>query len=56
MRMLMKSSPIDLTIVVVVILKAFLPRLKIKDMRAARIVNASPLTYRKYVDDSHARF
>lgn len=53
-----KKSPawLGLTIAVVVILETFLQLLESKDMSEARIVNAAPLTYRKYVDNSHARF
>ena len=40
----------------VVVAKAFLQHLEIKALNIAEVGQFSPKTYRRYVDDSHARF
>ena len=40
----------------VVISEAFLQRLEDRALQEALATNLAPLTYKRYVDDSHARF
>ena len=54
-RVLKKSGPIGLSLMVV-ISEAFLQRLENKAIQEALATNIAPLTYKRYVDDSHARF
>ena len=55
MRILENSGPIGLALMVV-ISEAFLQRLEDRAMQEALATNLAPLTYKRYVDDSHARF
>ena len=55
MRVLKSSGPIGLALMVV-ISEAFLQRLEDKAIQEALATNLAPLTYKTYVDDSHARF
>ena len=55
MRVLKNSGPIGLALMVV-ISEAFLQRLEDKAIQEALATNLAPLTYKRYVDDSHARF
>ena len=54
-RILKNSGPIGLALMVV-ISEAFLQRLEDKAIQEALATNLAPLTYKRYVDDSHARF
>ena len=49
------SGTIGLALMLV-ISEAFLQRLEDKAMQEALVMNLVPLTYKRYVDDSHARF
>ena len=55
MRILEKSGPIALVLMVVTS-GAFLQRLEDGGMKEAMATNLALLTYKRYVDDSHARF
>ena len=55
MRVLKNSGPIGLALMVV-ISKGFLQRLEDKAVQEALATNLAPLTYKRYVDDSYARF
>ena len=55
MRILENSGTIGLALMVV-ISEAFLQRLEDRAMQEALATNLAPLTYKRYVDDSHARF
>ena len=55
MSALKNSGPIGLALMVV-ISEAFLQRLEDKAIREALATNLAPLTYKRYVDDSHATF
>ena len=55
MRILENSGPIGLALMVA-ISEAFLQRLEDRAMQEALVTNLAPLTYKRYVDDSHARF
>ena len=54
-RVLKNSGPIGLALMIV-ISEAFLQRLEEKAIQETLATNLAPLTYRRYVDDSHARF
>ena len=54
-RVLKNSGPIGLALMVV-ISEVFLQRLEDKAIQEALATNLAPLTYKRYVDDSHARF
>ena len=54
-RLIPNSGPIGLSLMVVVA-EAFLQHLETKSLIIAEIGQFSPKTYRRYVDDSHARF
>ena len=55
MRISENAGPIGLAFMVV-ISGAFLQRLEDGAMLEALATNLAPLTYKRYVDDSHARF
>ena len=55
MHILESSGPIGLALMVV-ISEAFLQRLEDGALQEALATNLAPLTYKRYVDDSHARF
>ena len=55
MRILENSGPIGLALMVV-ISEAFLQRLEDRAMHEALATNLAPLTYKRHVDDNHARF
>ena len=55
MRILENSCPIGLALTVL-ISEAFLQRLEERELQEALAINLAPLTYKRYVDDSHARF
>ena len=48
-------GPVGLTLMVVKS-EAFLQRLEDRALQEARATNLAPLRYKRYVDDSHARF
>ena len=54
-RVLKNSGPIGLALMVV-ISEAFLQRLEDKAIQEALATNLAPLTHKRYVDNSHARF
>ena len=54
-RILENSGPIGLALMVVVS-QAFLQCLEDRSMQEALAKNLAPLTYKRYVDDSHSRF
>ena len=54
-RILENSGPIGLALMVV-ILEAFLQRLEDRAMQEFLATNLALLTFKRYVDDSHARF
>ena len=54
-RILENSCPTGLALMVV-ISEAFLQRLEDRALQEALATNLAPLTYKRYVDDSHARF
>ena len=54
-RSLPNSGPIGLSLMVVVA-EAFLQHLETKALIIDEVSQFSPKTYRRYVDDSHARF
>ena len=54
-RVLKNSGPIGLALMVV-ISEAFLQRLEAKAIQEALATNLAPLTYKRYADDSDARF
>ena len=55
MRILENSAPIGLALMVV-ISEVFLQHLEDRALQEALATNLSPLTYKRYVDDSHIRF
>ena len=55
MRILENSGPIGLALMVL-ISEAFLQRLEDGAMQEALVTNLFPLTYKRYVDDSHTKF
>ena len=54
-HILENSGPIGLALMVM-ILEAFLQRLEDGALQEALATNLAPLTYKRYVDDNHARF
>ena len=55
MRILVNSGPIGLALMVM-ISEAFLQSLEDSALQEALTTNLAPLTYKRCVDDSHARF
>ena len=55
MPILENSGPIGLALMVV-ISEPFLQRLKDRALQEALATNLAPLTYKRYVDHTHARF
>ena len=55
MRILENSGPIGLALMVV-ISEAFLERFEDSALQEALVTNLAPLTYKRYADNSHARF